>query len=825
MSRVKISELPSTSTVDSDSFIPLVRDGLNYKITGSDFSAPYLASQAAAEAAQTAAETAQGLSEAARDLAEADAVATAADRVQTGLDRIATAADVVSTAADVIAAADSAAVAAGTRELVFATVDAGIAAVADGVLFTVPQTGGYHFRYARVGAAAEFQRPDPVSATALAWEDEIDARVAAYASAPQDGKLLLTSTGKRWGGRLIENVWSNDAPTLNLVDAIISMRDEDGGTTPALTVSTAVDPLGNTEATRLEFASVATFSYVDQADYPGWVDALTITMAARIKTATDTPGGPGDVGIGSSARTAGAYTAITPTASWQTVNESFTGYDTSAAYDLSLLPVLTTPTYPFAIDTYGIQVYADTGPVVLPDMAAERASVMAGHAKAAAGHPGALQVDGDGWVTPNTNVPNAVMPLGRPTLTEYTLAGWVDFQTDDYAGAYATAVHFANTRDTGSTTIPNLGALGMDTNSTRYGRVYAQPGYSTFASRAPTNLLNQGPVHLAVRVQTTSGDTKQVTPYLNGVPLFEVADTIAAFEPEALLLGGTTNARTRYQSGTTTMVSPDRWADPAFYDRALTEEEISSLYMAGQPFLAPSQKKMLVIGSFDSLTAFTPAPFWQSAFDETLRPGTHFFLDAWGGSAYNKAQATDYNNATRQGLRRRALELSARHFDRVVWVCCYGRNDLVGGVMDPNTTTWQAGRDTIDGMIFEDIASVNASYRDRIRPILCTIPPAGDWAEPGATSTETARETARLAYNADCLANYEARGYVSVVNWEDYIPSGFASLQEAFIDGFVNGANTIADLDGIHWAATGGIEAAAAVLTPALAVERDLMLA
>ena len=146
----------------------------------------------------------------------------------------------------------------------------------------------------------------------------------------------------------------------------------------------------------------------------------------------------------------------------------------------------------------------------------------------------------------------------------------------------------------------------------------------------------------------------------------------------------------------------------------------------------------------------------------------------------------------------------------------FGRNDLVSGPMDPTDADgWLVGSRTIDAMIAADVASVDEDYRSKIKLILTTIPPAGDWAASDADASDIARETARLAYNDDCRDNYLSRGYDYLLDWEDgSYDGGFASLQAAAIDGYENGDNTIFQGDGIHWSTVGGPGACAATMVP-----------
>ena len=698
---------------------------------------------------------------------------------------------------------------------VYSDVAAGIAGAADGETFLVAQdSGSYHNRYTRSGTEADFVDYLPVGTAALQKETNITSRIAAYAAAPSDVKLWVTSTADRMAGRGIEQVNATDPWTLNVVDSLY-VRDEEGNTTPTRTISANTDPLGNLEAMSLNYTSNSqNLEQVNQSEDDG-MGTFTVTVSAKFRSDASTE----DIGIGSTARTAGAYTAITLSTTWQASVSRFTGYSAASTFDIGAL--LQSGAVATVCDYYGNFVAFDSGPLTVPSDAVLRAENQAGHAKASLGRPSAITLDSEGWVTSGSAYfDNIVLPLARPTVTSYTLGAWVDFSYDSYAGSYAVALSFGNTPDTGTTTLFNNGAVGMDVTNT--GRLYIQPSYSTSVARIPTFVLDQGPVHLSVKVENQSGSDVVVTHYINGVPLDDVDDTIAAFSPEVLMFMGNVVSRKRRQSGNGQLDGGDRAAEPFWTDRALSEDEISEIYLAGKSTVgANAVKNMLVLGSFDSLTEFSDSPFWDAIADTTLRPGTFSMLDARGGSFYGSGTESAYESESRRGLRQRALKYAAKHHDVVYWLCQYGTNDIGGNgrEMDPvsgGVDQWETGRTVIDNMIMEDVASVPAAYRDKIKLVLTTIVPRGDWAASDADANDILREASRVAYNADCLANFATRGYDYVLDWDDYIPSGFATLQDAAIDAYENGANAYFDLDGIHWEATGGAESAAAITIPFL---------
>lgn len=712
------------------------------------------------------------------------------------------------------------------------TVTDGLANVAEGESFVESQ-GLYDFAYTRVGDAARFEAPYAGSSAAQSWEAGIAAAQGAYVAAgvPQDGMLLMSATASRYGGRLVENVFADTAPTLNGIDFLYP-RDEEGNQTPARSLSAAPDPLGGTQAVRLTYGSASHgFELVKYADHPGWTTPLDVTMALQVRLIS----GSADIGLGTADRAAQSFTTVTPTSSWQSLETTLTGFDHSAPQqDISLLPP-SGAAVPLIIDAYGFQCHVHSGPIVLPSLEADLASAEAGHAPASLGRPGSFANDADGWVSPVSDPQVAISQLGREAYDDYTLAVWVDFSKTDYANrTHISAMSFLNMLGSGHDDVPGHGTLGMaGAYSAGYGRLHMEPGLSNIETRVPSYVLGQGPVHLAMTVNQFSGETRSVTAYINGVPVTVSNQTVPDFVPEFLALGGNNFDRSRHQRVMgRVMEAPDRWGDGFFAPRALSGAEIASLYQAGRASLkVTEQRKMLVMGSFDSLTANTQSPFWKASADTSLRPGTHIMLDAVGGSRHDGgddlagAVLGGYNHAARQSLRRDALNRGSMHYDGLIWLCAFGTNDMVTGVMDPVSGSWEAGRDIIDAMIARDIAT--ASAPERITPVLTTMAPRGwwynAWVHDGAPTTVAAattdnakREIARQLYNADCRANYAARGYGALVDLDAYVPSGFASLQAAAFDAAVNGENAVFQSDGIHFSDAGGDAIAADLLVPFL---------
>lgn len=419
-----------------------------------------------------------------------------------------------------------------------------------------------------------------------------------------------------------------------------------------------------------------------------------------------------------------------------------------------------------------------------------------------------LSVGGGGWKTVGTADADQFRTLSGDTISNWTLMGWFDF--DSTLNTRTTLGQGAGISLDGSTNGSgdrDLAMLGYAIGSGNDGIPYMGPNFSDMVGRGRTPVWDQGPIHLAQTITRDTGTIVEVRTYVNGVPIHTSTETdITTAAPQKLLYGDCSIAFNELEAG-------QKYANIKWFERALSDAEISTIYLRERTALGVTAPKMLVIGSFDSLTAFADAPFQQLHADTGLVPGCHFMLDAIGGSAYNKGNDNDYNNADRQGLRRAALQYGAKHYQKVFWFCQYGTNDLAAGVMDPGTSTWQAGRDLIDAMIFADIATVASSDQSKVNSVLITIPAHGGWLTP-----TTDEETARLAYNQDCRDNYMTRGYDYLIDWSTYTPVGWTDLEEAADDAATSGVdNDVYQLGGVHWSGTGGQNAADAVLSPFLA--------
>ena len=696
---------------------------------------------------------------------------------------------------------------------VYATVALGIAGVADGARFMVEQPGGYHFVYTRQGAAARFDHWIAITPTALAWEAKIEAERTAYAGLPTTGVRLSALQALRWGGRLVPNLNGAAEPTLNMVDPFFP-RDEDANATPARTnPSPATDPLGNAQAARVTFDAVTqALLAINRTDNTSWTDSLVLTLSVRARLES----GAGDLGIGSTSRTSGAYQAVTLTSSWQAIAASVGAYsNTAAAYQIGIIPAASGVTTPLVTDLYGLQVYGDTGPIVLPSLAAEKAAYDAQHARAVVARPGSIPIDSDGAIRPDaSSYSNIVVPLGRRTFSSYTIVCSGDFAKADYGGSYAMLAAFARQPDSPATnTYMNRGAIGMDTNLGRYGRLYSQPAYSINAARCPTQLLGQGWVRLAVRVTRVAGDDCLVEPFINGVPCYVDPAVVPASVVESLMVGGYDASLKRRQSGLGRISSPDGYRDAVIDDRAWTDSEISADYLAFKAHVCPDQKKQLIIWCGDSRLEFADSPAWDTGDSALVRPGSHFMLDAKGGSFFGAggtitSDPDAYDAAPRQTLRRRMMALGAAHYDRVHVFWNYGTNDIGGtgramsNLSNPFGSA-AAGAAAIDAMIQADKASVPEALRHKVRLWLCTIEPRGDW-----LASNPAREAIRLTENTDRRTRFAVRGYDGCVDLAAWVPPGHASFEAAASDALANGGNGVFQLDGIHYATPGGAAAA-----------------
>lgn len=718
------------------------------------------------------------------------------------------------------AATDAASVAAVSTSLtalipIYSTVDLGIAGVSDGDEFFTP-AGSYHFKWARNGTRATYLGPVAVSTAASNKEKAILSAVSSYSNAPTDGSLLITRTADRYEGRQLENVFATDPLTLNVVDALYN-RDEEGNTTPTRTISSNVDPLGNYEAMSVNWTNAThNLEQVNMGDDNADLSDLTVTMSTWMRSPSDTE----DLGFGLTSRTASNYHVGTLSTTWTQVE----GVNTlsPSTTDYGYIPQ-SGASVPFTAELYGTFIGMATGPMTVPENTVLRAEVMAKHAKAAFARPNSITLDNQGWMVSGAqDFDNVLMTLGKPAISSYTMGCWVDFSKSDYSASYVAAMAYLNTPETSTSTYHNEGAIGMDVSN--YGRIYTQPNYARVVAQSPNVILNQGPVHLAIRVDG-DGSSAVVTTYLNGVPIVETTESFSTINPEIVSLMGQQLGRSRRQDGTSQMQDGDRIADAFFYERAITEEELSEIYLAGVATVGDSASpSIMVLGSFDSLVAFSPSPFWDAIAAPELHPGVFGIVEAKGGSFYGSGSSTDYINADRQSLRRRQLKWSAKHFDLVIWMCQYGTNDIGGSgrIMDPvsgGSTQWETGRDTIDAMIFADIATVPSSYRSKIKTALVPVVPHGGWAAADADSNDILRNQTRLDYNADCRANYLTRGFDYLVDFEDYTSDSHGSLLLAAIDAYENGANNDFNSDGIHWvdSGTGGASAAAAVTIPFLA--------
>lgn len=750
------------------------------------------------------------------DTAVASAASAAADAATVEAERL------LAEAAAVAAAASAATLTAQIPS--YGTVALGLAGVADGEQFRVDQ-GVYDFIYTRQGSVARFDEARATTTAALAQEAIIAAEKAAFVDAgvPTDGKRILASTIPKTGGRMALNVNSNQVFTLNAVDALYS-RDEEGNTTPTRTISTNVDPLGNYEAMNLNFTSTAhNLEQLNQTDADGLgTAAYTITGSHWQRHATDTS----VLGLGSTSRTASNYSNAALTATWTQITSVFSAsYDSTTGYDLGLVPGSGT-TVPFDAEVYGVFLGIDSGGLVVPSNAELKAELDAGHARHAFGYPGALTVDSENWCTMGGTFNFSLLfPIGKADLDAYSLDALFEMTNSGAGSSFTQIAGFLNTPETSTTGLPYDGQIAMDAAGSRL--LYTNPNLADLVADGPPPVLGNGPMHVAVTMERDGATTNaECITWCWGVPITVSTENMPdPFEPEHVIIGGQELNRSRASQSDRSMKTGDRWKTVGFVDRARADVEQANVVDGIRTMLGSDMPNLTsIMGSFDSLTAFSSAPFMQLADQAALLGGLITVLDAVGGSSYGAT--TGYNDPTRQALRRRQLQAMSRNHDLPIWMCNFGTNDLVSSVMDPTDSDgWLIGSRTIDASNAADVATVDSAYRSKLKLLLTTIPPRGDWAAGDADASDIARETARLAYNDDCRANYLSRGYDYLLDWEDgsYV-GGFASLQAAAIDAYTNGDNTIFQGDGVHWSTVGGPGACAATVVPAIqAIKTEIL--
>lgn len=693
----------------------------------------------------------------------------------------------------------------------FASIAEGVAGVADGEQFVVAQTNGvYHNLYTRNGSLAAFNTVLPISAAATSLLAAITAEEALEASYsfPAVDFYWRTRTAAKWDYRLIENVNAATGPTLNMLPMFLNPRDEDGGagtTSPGYTMWPAVnDPISNQEAIQIDFDSTSDhFDLVVNATESRLTTPLDLKMRVRLLQSS----GANTTRVGFSTNTAASFVDSVGDGTWKTVDLSLADYqyDTPSVTmsDLTIRPAATAT---YTIYAYGPQIYDEKGATDFPSLADERTATLAGHAKPPFAFPGALSVDSAGWFTPAAGSETIIVPLGRDTLSSWTMACWVDFTLPENSySTNAIAMAFARQKDA---TLYTSGALGLDTSGEGafYGVLYGEPTQAALAQRAKGRIYGQGPVHLALTVERVTPTTAQRKFYVNGVSIVTSSTasepiTIGEITPEYLLIGGYDGSYSLRQDGLGKILPGDKIKNPIFSKSALTADQISAVFLSQRAsFSVDTNHKVLVVGSFDSNTQNDYGPFSKASKNAYTRAGAFFYNEAVGGSRYwvgaESSPSNHYNGSIRRPLRREALKNAVKHYDTILWFCAYGTNDI-NGVMNPGVYTWQEGRDLIDAMIFEDIAYADPLNTGKIKPVLVTIPPCGTW--------DSSERTYREEYNADCVANYAARGYYDVIDYDSHATVGYADLQAAADWASTNATdNAYFQYDGLHWSDAGG---------------------
>lgn len=738
----------------------------------------------------------------------ADAAATSEGNAGDSATAAAASAGAASTS-EVNAAASAALAQSGGVAVPYATVAAGVAATSAGQIFDVaPVVGLFHYRYLRSGASdATFVGMVALTPAAQTVRDALLASKSPYLVPPLPATvthLWDTSTAKKWDQRLIENVVSNVAPTLNLVPDPFNPLDEQGDATPTRSANdaTVTDPLGNHNAIVLGYtAQLQSFGYFIRANSPN-LPSDDYRQSVYLMQADATTG---TMRIGAF-NTVGEYTTLAVSGTWTAVARTSTGYSPAAAFDLGLTTHTGTTT--FNVAAYNLQMYDSRAGTILPTNAQELAASQAGHLKAPSAFTGAVPLDSFGWVKDASGFDNLYADFMGTSVSELSFGCVIDVQTNP-ATTNAIVMTVGPHLATGITGVTR-GQIGITKDTYR---MYANPALAALVARSTDVLLNQGPVHIAITMKAS-----QITPYINGVP--QVMDTTsstaiawAAFDLYRIAIGAYDNLKKRRQAN-------NIFADPMAYHwvakgKCLTDGEMAATHrhiaararMAGKPLGA---HKLCLIGCGDSLTAFSESPFWPMNTSALLKPGVHTVLDANGGSRYiTGATNSDnaYNAPARQAFRRRMMVAGlAAGYDEVIVPWQYGTNDVASpGVMDaPNT--WQQGRDIIDAMIMADKAACDDGT-GRLKTAIVTIPPNA--------SASADRQTRMDEYNAATLTDYAARGYDYMLPLHQWVPAGFASFYAASLDAFTTGLDNSVFLGGgVHYSATGGQSAATDVFVP-----------
>jgi hypothetical protein len=710
---------------------------------------------------------------------------------------------------EVNAAASASAAAAAGLTVVYATVAAGVAATSAGQHFDVaPVAGQFHYRYLRSGASdAIFAGMVAITPAAQTTRDYLLAAKSSLMVRPLPAAVTHfwdAASAKKWDLRTVANVVAATDPTLNAVPDAFVMINENATNTPARTGfdATIVDPLGGHQAMVLSYtAQLQPLNFSLNSSVTG-LPSDTYTERVSFKQADASTG---TLRLGNVNNAAGA-TTLASSSSWLTLTNTNAAY-TTASFGLGITNSVGGGAWNVAV--FNLQMYDSKAGTILPTDAQEQAASAASHLKPPLAYPGAVKTDTYGWIKLDGTggIDNLVAAFPQLAVSEMTIGGAVDVTT--YTGpTFANLISVATQIQSGVSG-STKGQIGFDSSF----RLYCNPALAT-AGRSTDVLQNQGPVSLMLRCKPG-----QVTAYINGVPVFD--DTTSsgavnwtAFVLERLMIGANSASQRRDQTS-------NKVVDPMhglfFAPKFLTDAEISAVHrsMCDRARMGTSKPmglhKILAVGCGDSLTGFPEAPFYQMNPSALLKPGVHTSLDAVGGSKYVAgalAGSNSYNDPTRQALRRRMLVQGlAAGYALVVAHWQYAHNDISGGVMDaPNTI--DQGVAIVDAMIFGDKAACDDGT-GRLKTCLVTNP----W-DASATPDRIARLTeynTRSVTPGDSLY-YLTRGYDYVIPLHQYVPAGWASLQAA--SEAAAGGNDVYLPGGLHWSATGGLNAANAVFVP-----------
>jgi hypothetical protein len=380
------------------------------------------------------------------------------------------------------------------------------------------------------------------------------------------------------------------------------------------------------------------------------------------------------------------------------------------------------------------------------------------------------------------------VPVDCGELEGYTLSVWVNVQNYDSINGSLCAAGV--TTQTGSS-LPVVGGLGIAAG-VKTGRFYSQPGDGTNAARSPCCVMGQGPVHLAMRARRISSTQFMFTPYINGIPQYDLLGNYTNLSISGFYGGAFATDPTRLNIAGSRLKAPDQWDYVRFSPWCMSEDQLSAEYLSQRAKLGYAQPKRLLIFCADSLMAFQGAPSWVTAKSPVLRPGVFGALDAWGAT-YFHASGNNYAAEGRRGLRQRMIKYGSRHFEKVIVYWPYGTNDIGGASRPMSGTDWMNGANAIDAMIAEDRNT--ADNPANVENWAQTILPRADF----LTTRPPQWELNRQAFNAWRRTNHQASGFAKVIDAATWTPPGHASFEDCVLHAAANDGNEHMFGDGLHW--------------------------